>query len=187
MRSMHAKPVVHRSLASAFGAVLLVGGVAACSESAGPDEGTTVEDVAEENTDVAEESAEGLGEESAEGLGEETEGFELDAETQEVFGDLDSFMDQTVTVSAEVQEVISEQAFVLQADGQGLLVVGAQSLGVPLEPGMVAQVNGVVQTFVLVDVEESLGVDLDDESFLEFEDQHYIVADNVDLLSGENE
>lgn len=53
-----------------------------------------------------------------------------------------------------------------------------------LQPGTVAQVSGIVGTFVLVDVERELGTDFVDEDFHEFESAPYIAADNVNLLDG---
>ncbi len=161
-----------RTLAPAAALALLFGGATACSDdSAGPEGGTTVEDIAaeDEEDEVADEP------------------FEVDAETAEVFADPAAFVDQEVTVSAQVSEVISEQAFVIGNEEQQILVVGAESLGVTLMPGVVAQVQGVVKGFNLVEVEEALGVDLDDDSFVPFEGQNYIISDNVDLLNQEGE
>lgn len=54
-----------------------------------------------------------------------------------------------------------------------------------LQPGAVAQVTGVVGTFVVVDVEEQLARDLVDEDFAEFERAPYIAAENVNLLDAD--
>jgi hypothetical protein len=40
----------------------------------------------------------------------------------------------------------------------------------------------VMQTFVVTEVEEELGVDLDDAVFAEFEQEPYVVAENVEIL-----
>ncbi len=62
------------------------------------------------------------------------------------------------------------------------LVTRPTADGVTLLSGYTAQVTGDVGTFVLLEVEEDLGVDLVDESVAIFEDGPYIPAVDVNLL-----
>jgi hypothetical protein len=57
--------------------------------------------------------------------------------------------------------------------------------GVTLLPGYTAQVTGDVGTFLLLEVEDDLGVDLADQGYAIFEDGPYIAAVDVNLLDEE--
>ncbi|GGC13278.1 hypothetical protein [Cellulomonas carbonis] len=146
-----------------------------CSDdSAGPEEGTTVEDVAEADPD-----------EDNEGAGEADAG--------------DDLIGESVTVSGEVTEVVADGAFWLGAGGglfeEGAPVVSASGdfadddveVGEDLvDSDTIVQVQGTVEEFVLEDFEEANGVDLDDDAYEELEGEAVIVADRVARLAGED-
>ncbi len=52
-----------------------------------------------------------------------------------------------------------------------------------LETELTVEVTGtVMEAFVLTDVEDGLGVDLDDALFEDFEDERYVMAEGVEIL-----
>lgn len=107
-------------------------------------------------------------------------------EGREIFEEADTFIGQEVTVSAEVNEVLGPEAFVMAGgDVPDLLVIGATGT-TPVEEGDVVKVTGEVIEFVVLDIEEEFGLDLDDELFVDYEDEHAIVASSVEVID-ENE
>lgn len=137
--------------------------------------------------------AAGLGLGVLAGCGEETSGPEQGATVGEIQQDQEpaeaaesedvmSFVGQTVTVSADVNEIITPTAFTLGDDlfGEPLLVVSGEPAP-QLNPDSPVQVTGtVMQAFDLVAVESELGVDFDDALFTDFDGEPYIVASNID-------
>lgn len=107
-------------------------------------------------------------------------------------GDAAELVGQTLRVSGEVTEALSLNAFELNGEhfgfgepvpDEGTLVVSANE--VEVEEGGRAQVTGEVVSFVVADIEEELGIDLDDELFADFEDQFAIVATNIEFVPAE--
>lgn len=154
-----------------FAALTFVG----CGTS-GPEEGTTVEDVAEgEGGEVAEEPA-AEGEMAYDGA--------YDAAFWE---DSTNLVGQEVTVSAEVGSIIEPaSSFTIAGTDdttvEPLLIVHNQGEMPELEEGLTVGVTGTVQdAFDIVTVEEELGVDLDDTLYTDWEGERYIQANQVDL------
>ena len=156
-------------------------------DTAGPEESVAADDVAQpEDTEV---EGEGTAEEgiAEEGVGAEGAEGELgyDGVYDQAFVDESaSLVGQEVTVSAEVNELISDNAFTIagteDTDVQPILVV--QASGNPeIQQGLAVAVTGTVRdAFVVTDVESELGIELEDEAYAEWENQRYIVANNVD-------
>ena len=154
-------------------------------DTAGPEESVAADDVAQpEDTEVEGEGAaeEGVGAEGAEGAEGE---LAYDGVYDQAFVDEStSLVGQEVTVSAEVNELISDNAFTIagteDTDVQPILVV--QSSGNPeIQQGLAVAVTGTVRdAFVVTDVESELGIELEDEAYAEWENQRYIVANSVD-------
>jgi hypothetical protein len=99
---------------------------------------------------------------------------------------LDSYVGEEVTLSADVNEVITPEAFSIAGTDdtsvEALLVVGATG-DTELAPETTVGVTGTVQeAFVVTEVEEELGGDLDDALFAEWEQEPYVVADDVEVL-----
>jgi hypothetical protein len=165
---------VRKRLLAPFMALAMATSIAACADdSAGPETGTDVEEVAEEPM------------EDETGDDEAAQGAE-------------SLVGQTVTVSAEISEVISPGAIRIGGDEGGdeslLVVSGAAEsfaeMGFGVSEGLVdddvvVQVTGTVREFDIADFEEEFGVDYDDDLFEPFEGEHVIVADDVSTLAGE--
>ncbi len=155
-----------------------------CSDdSAGPELGTDVEDVAEADP-AEEEEGELVGEEEGELVEDDEEGPDL--------------LGQKVTVSGEATEIVDPSAFVIGGDalgGEGALVLSStgtfDDFATPVTEDVVGsdtvlQVAGTVQELVVVDLEEEYGVDFDDEALAEWEGDAVIVADQVASLPGES-
>lgn len=95
---------------------------------------------------------------------------------------------QEATVSAEVDEVVSEAAFTIvdpdDAAVAPLPVIHDQDLA-ELEPGRTVRVTGTVHTvFDLPQVEQSLGIDLDDPVYEDWDKEPYLEASEVWLNIG---
>ena len=169
-----------KRILGALFAAAMVPAVAACTDSAGPEEDVTVEDVAEADPEETEADL------------EETDGDEASD------GDA-SLIGQTVTVSGEISEISAENAFWISAGG-GLFDEGAPILsptadfssfdiGDPAsleDSDTIIQVTGTVTEFFLVDFEEGWGIDLVDEGLEELEGEAVIVAEEVTTLAGED-
>jgi hypothetical protein len=186
------------TIAGALAAPVLL--LSACSDTAGEETGASVEDIQEDaDAGVAEEP---LAEEPAaeeplaeEGVAEEPLAEEGVAEGDalgfdEVGADTESFVGQEVTVSAEVNEQLSENAFTIAGEDSALepLLVVSATGPMTIVEGDAVQVSGtVMQAFDLPTVEQELGVDLQDDLFTEFEQQPYIQASAVDsTVAAEN-
>lgn len=162
---------LHRFVALFIAGALAVG-LTACGDSAGPEQGTTLEDLQSDGAPAAGGADEG---DVAEAPDDDTERF---------LPDQASHLGQRVTVSGRIVEVLDPHAFVIGEDDLATLVTRPEP-GLVLQPGTVAQVTGVVGRFVAVDVERQLATDLDDADFTEFEGVPYIAAENVNLLDRE--
>ena len=103
-----------------------------------------------------------------------------------------SFLRQTVTISAEIEEIVSPQAFWMGRDrllvvstGRDFDSTGAHINEKLVEDGVVVQVTGTVRDFELAAFEGEFGIDYDDELFASFEKQPVIVAEEINPLAGE--
>lgn len=157
--------------------------LAACSDdSAGPETGADVEDV------VVEEPTEDEALVEDEAVDEGVLGGTFQEQSE-------SLVDQTVTVSATVTEIVSDSAIRIGAStDDSLLVIG---VGTPLadlgldpfdetlvEDERVVQVTGTVRRYDPVEFTEEFGEDFDG-LYEESEGQNVIVADSIDTLTGE--
>lgn len=139
-------------------------------------------------------SAAGLGLGVLAGCGGDTAGPETGASVGEIQNDqapaeaaendVMSFVGQTVTVSAEVNEIIAPDAFTIAGDGffggEPLLIVSPPG-GPAVQEGSPVQVTGTVrQAFDLPAVEQEFGFDLDDNLFGAYSGEPYIAASNID-------
>lgn len=102
------------------------------------------------------------------------------------FADPMSFVGQTVTVSAEVNDVISTQAFTiagtLQTSADELLILAADP-GVAITEESAVEVTGtVMERFDVLGAEEFVAGDLDDGLFADWNGEPYIQADTVELI-----
>ncbi|MFH5823465.1 hypothetical protein [Georgenia sp. AZ-5] len=100
------------------------------------------------------------------------------------YSDINSYSGQEVTVSGDVDEIVSATAFTIagteDTDVAPLLVVSTTEVG-GLEPDMTVSVTGTVhEAFDLATLEEQAGTDLDDELFDVWDGEPYIDASSVD-------
>lgn len=102
------------------------------------------------------------------------------------YADPMSFVGQTVTVSAEVNDLISTQAFTiagtLQTGADELLIVSAGGGPAVTEDSAVEVTGTVLERFDVVGAEEFVGADLDDGLFTDRNGEPYIQADTVELI-----
>lgn len=136
------------------------------NDSAGPESGASVQDIQEEPG-----AEQPLGEQS---------GTNAPAATEIGVDEARSYVGQTVTVSADVAEIINPQAFTLAGTDQPLLVITNQPNQVVAPDSAVAVTGTVRQAFDIAQVESEFGFNADDALFGEFDGQPYIVANNID-------
>jgi hypothetical protein len=155
-------------------------GVTACGDDA-EERGTTLEDINEEGVedqgDIDDLQDDATEQDIAEAPNED--------DSAAFFDDPESLLNEPVTVRGPIVEVLSPQAFVIGEGDMATLVTRPTAGGLTLLPGYTAQVTGDVGTFVLLEVEEDLGVDFVDEGLAVFEDGPYIAAVDVNLLDEE--
>jgi len=145
-------------------------GLAACGDTAGDETGTSVEDIQEGDAPATSPT---------------TAAGTYDGVYDNTFHDgVNDYLGQTVTVSADVNEVVDGNTFTIAGTDDTsvdpLLVTGAKSTS-DLEPDLTVKVTGTVQeAFDLATVEDDLGVDLDDDLYDDWDGKPYIVASSVD-------
>jgi hypothetical protein len=157
-------------------------GLAGCGTS-GPETGTDVEDVQDAADDP-------LGAEAPRSATPSVPGGPYEGLYDQKFVDeLDSLEGHTVTVSADVNEVVAPEAFTIAGTEdttvEELLVIYDGDLA-DLEPGKPVRVTGIVHTVLdLPFVEDDLGADLDDAAYAAWDQEPCIMATDVDMdISG---
>lgn len=136
-----------------------------CSGTSGSEEGADVEDVVEEDSETAPYNG------------------ALDSEFYDAY---QSYLGEEVTVSADVNEVVSETSFTIAGTDdttvEALLVVAEGEMA-EVEPGLAVSVTGtVMESFDLPTVEEDTGLDLEEDAYADYDGENYIVASAVDPL-----
>lgn len=128
----------------------------------------------------------GGGDAAEAGASPQAQGTGINADIEDVqigtiSGDPEAFVGDRVRVKGTVTEVIGLYAFLLGSenpDVEPLLVVGAEKNVV--DKGDVVTVTGeVASKFGVTDVEDELGVDLDDPLFEPYEGENYVRATQV--------
>lgn len=146
-------------------------GLTGCDTS-GTEEGADVEDVVEEDADagaaVEEETVEPY-----DGLYD-----------QAFYDEKDTYIGEEVILSADVNEIVSPSSFTIAGTDdttvEPLLVVSAEEMS-EVEPGLTVEVTGIVhEAFDLPTVEEEMDLELEDETFEDWDGQSYVEATNVD-------
>lgn len=149
-------------------------GLSACSgDTAGPEESTSVEDVVEEDDAAADDVDVDSAVDPYVGTYDST-----------FYDDYDSFVGESVTVSAEVNEIISPNAFTIAGTDDTtvdeLLIVHNLDAG-EVEQGLTVAVTGFVEeSFDVASTEEELDIDLDDALFTDWEEERFIDATELD-------
>ncbi len=118
--------------------------------------------------------------------GGETAGVEGEIvdETEKFFEDPAALVGEEITVTVIVDEVVDPNAFrIAQRDpgGERFLVIHDGEVSPPEHS--VVEVTGTVSEFNMAQVENDLGIDLDEETFELYEGEYGIVADLVDVTA----
>lgn len=137
-------------------------------DSAGPEQDTTVEDVAEADPDENDMPGDDLLGQSVTVSGEITEVVDDSAFWLGSGGGWFEDGAPVVSTSGDFTEFDIE-------DPEGMV-----------EADTILQVTGTVEEFVLLDFEEEWGIDLDDDTFEDLEGEAVIVAEDVTTLAGES-
>lgn len=137
-------------------------------DSAGPEQGTDVEDVAEAEPDENDMPGDDLLGQDVTVSGEITEVVADDAFWLGAGGGLFDEGAPVVSTSGDFTEFGID-------DPEGLV-----------ESDTILQVTGTVEEFVLLDFEEEWGVDLEDDAYEDLEGEAVIVAEDVSTLAGED-
>lgn len=136
-------------------------GLVACGDSTtGPEVGADVQDVQRE------------GEYTYDGL--YIEGF---------YDAIPSYDGESVKLSADVNEIISDHAFTIAGgDVEALLVIHDATIAM-LAPGVTVQVSGTIhKVFDLPTIEHATDLELDDGLFADWGAEPYLELSNVDVL-----
>lgn len=167
-----------RTAAAALAAVAGLG-LAGCSTE-GPETGTDVEDISEgEVLESSPAPADGPTAEDA-FVGDYDQAFSDERET---------YVGQQVTLSAEVSDVISDDALVIAGTAENTvdpLLVLYDMDQVDVEEGQVVEVTGTVQqAFDPSTLDDQAQEDLTDEVYQDHDQQAYVEATDVRLLPEE--
>lgn len=143
-------------------------GLSGCSDTTGTETGVDVQDVQEGAEDAS---------------AADTSQKEIHY-GQAFYTDLKSLDGKTVTVSANVNEIISDNAFTIAGTDKttvdALLVMHTKSIP-DLKPGLTVAVTGMVHyVFDLPTVESQSGLTLDDNTYSRWDQKPYIEASRVD-------
>lgn len=112
---------------------------------------------------------------------------EDNVELEDLTGDLDTYVGETVTVRADALETVGDSSFLLQDEdffgGEEVLVLNTTGSVFVLPPGeeIEVQATGEVREFVVADIEEEYDLELDPDVYVEYEDQAVIIADSLAL------
>lgn len=127
------------------------------------------------------------------GCGGDTAGDEQGADVGEIqdtsfWSDVDRWVGEKVTVSADVSGLLDQHSFTIAGDPESdvdeVLVVSAAT--VDLEKGQTVKVTGTVREgFNAEAVKKELGVNWNDPLYKDWVDEHYIVASSVDTTANE--
>lgn len=107
--------------------------------------------------------------------------------TEELSDGAAGMVGETVSIRAEVEEVVDETSFLLEDDqffgGEDVLVINASGEPFVLVEGddTDVQVTGEVQQLVAAEFETEYGLDLDPELYAEYETRPVVVAQSIAL------
>jgi hypothetical protein len=152
-------------------ALLLAFGLAACAETGGSQDPNAPGAIAQPTADADEAAREGE-------LGTNPDVSDVDDDAENYYG-------QTVTVTGPVIEVYNGQMFRIDDPevfgGDDVLVLAPN--GAAIADDATVTVTGVVQQYNQSELEQTLGIDLDDALNTQLDGQPIIVADEVNATS----
>jgi hypothetical protein len=115
------------------------------------------------------------------------------ASVAEITNNFNSFRGKTVSVRNDIQELLGEAAFILDKDrlfdGETILVIDVSQtlLTLPNGEGTEVWVKGRVVQFVLTEIEQEHGLDLDPNLYAKYEGKPAIIAQSVILSPDPND
>jgi hypothetical protein len=107
--------------------------------------------------------------------------------TEEISDGAEGLIGETVSVRAEVEEVVDDTSFLIEDDqffgGEDILVINASGEPFVLVEGddTDVQVTGEVQQLVIADFETEYGLNLDPTLYADYEDRPVVVAQSIAL------
>lgn len=105
--------------------------------------------------------------------------------TEDVVEETDQLIGQEVTVRNEVANQIDDFAFTMEDDeffgGEEILVINASGEPTLLPEDIPLQATGEVVEFTIADIESEYGLDLDDDLYIDYEQQPAIIAQSIAL------
>jgi hypothetical protein len=165
--------------ALALGALSLTG-----CDANGPEQGTDVEDLDEDQGVEETEATDDMEDDDDDG-GDGQSAYEGPYDAA-FMNEIDSYVGQTVTVSGQVGESFTDLAFTVvgpAGEADPLLVLGGDAEA-DLEDGIEVQVTGVVEeAFNIGAAEDEWNIDLDDEVFGDWEGLRYLDAEEVQVVA----
>ncbi|MBE9127139.1 MULTISPECIES: hypothetical protein [unclassified Coleofasciculus] len=115
---------------------------------------------------------------------EEIQEGKTNVTTEDVAENTESVIGQEITVRSLVGEAVGKSGFVMNTEeDKPILVINATGtvFTLPAEEDMPVQATGQVAQFVLADVEKEYGLDLEDELYVDYEEQPAIIAQSLAL------
>lgn len=123
----------------------------------------------------------------AEAPQQETSDGSTNVQTEEVAGNTEGYIGQTVTIRSEPVEAVGDNSFTVSDErflaSEPILVINASGnpLTLPEEDGLEVQVTGEVRNFVISEVDQEFDLTLDPTTYQDYEDQPVIIAQSVTL------
>ncbi|MEX5302306.1 hypothetical protein [Kocuria sabuli] len=95
---------------------------------------------------------------------------------QEFIDEAAAYVGQRVTISGQVSRTLSPEAFAIAGPADPMLVVEEQEIPA-VDEGQTVELTGTMrENFSVTEVEEQLGVELDDDLYTDFEGENYLMA-----------
>lgn len=103
--------------------------------------------------------------------------------TEDVVENTEELAGQQITVRSQVQQAVGNSGFVMESDGgEPILVINTTNAPFTLpEREMPVQATGEAAQFVIADIEEKYGLDLENELYVDYENQPAIIAKSLAL------
>lgn len=103
--------------------------------------------------------------------------------TEDVVEDTEELAGQEITVRSQVQQTVGNYGFVMESDaGEPILVINTTNAPFTLPArDMPVQATGEAAQFVIADIEEKYGLDLENELYVDYENQPAIIAKSLAL------
>ncbi|GAB3526964.1 hypothetical protein GCM10027402_26540 [Arthrobacter monumenti] len=120
------------------------------------------------------------------GGGEDTAGPEVSADVQDVTEDINSYVSETLTLSAKVNDDITPMFFSIagtdDTDVEPLLVMHGEDT-MDVQDGLTVKVTGTLHKALdIAALEENMGVDLNESALENWNGEPYVEAEKISVL-----